>query len=385
MRENIVKKTAVNGKRSKGLSLVELLVSMAVGSIILSGAVIVYIDQLESSKRIAAYSQMQESGRVALDMIESDIHMSGFTGCFSTNDELNVVLGNSAPSSFQPQRGIQGWEAKNTVSGETLANVKTTTALVKSSNGNWTSTAGNNLDSLDLIPNSDILRIWSGGTSEYPVTSIITGGSEPIVTVTGGEDIKKNSFLILSDCTNADVIQACAAEAAGTDKKIKLGSSCSPGNLSTASLKTKMSQSPSLSILRGTTYLVSKSNGITRNPPSLFRAELNTDGSIGDLQEVVEGVESMQIVYGENLDGDNLKSVDAYVTADKVSDWENVISVRVTLLVQSVNNNLSQGPVPYVFNGVNYSGVSGNPAPADNRLRRVFTRTFTLRNRTLGS
>jgi type IV pilus assembly protein PilW len=43
-------------------------------------------------------------------------------------------------------------------------------------------------------------------------------------------------------------------------------------------------------------------------------------------------------------------------------------------------------PQTYVFNGVTYNGGAGNGAlPEDNRLRRVFTSTITLRNRAVGS
>ena len=373
-------------KKSAGLSLVELLVSMAVGLIIISGAIIVYIDQINSSKRIAAYSQLQESGRVALDMIERDLHMSAFTGCFSTNDEINNVLGDTLPGSFQPEQGIQGWEANDTPYSETIANVLSTTELVETNNGNWASSGGNSLDTLSAVPNSDILRVWSAGNTEFTVSAITTSGASPVLTATGSDKIEEGDFLILSDCTNADIVQACLLEEDGSNKKITLSEGCSPGNNNSISLKTNATQNPSLSILRGTAYIVSKANGVVRNPPSLFRAELNkAGGGVGDMMEVVEGVESMQILYGENLDGDNLQSVDAYVTADNVTDWANVISVRVTLLVQSINDNLSEGPTPYIFNGVTYSGVDDNPSPADNRLRRVFTRTITLRNRTLGS
>ncbi len=100
----------------------------------------------------------------------------------------------------------------------------------------------------------------------------------------------------------------------------------------------------------------------------------------------MEGIESLQILYGINADNDNKKTVDAYVVADDVGDWSLVISVRISVLVQSIEDGMMPAPQTYVFNGVTYNGGAGNRAlPEDNRLRRVFTSTITLRNRAVGS
>jgi len=372
-------------KKVRGVTLVELLVSMAIGGVILSGCVVVYLDQLQSSRRLTAYAHLQDSGRVALEILEQDLRMSAFTGCFSSNEEMNNTLANTFPASFQPEVGIQGWEAADTGPGETIVNVLSTTAVVESDNGSWETTGGNILDQITVIPNSDILRIWGVGETDMVVNSIIAG-TPNILTVDVTNEVDDDAILMLSDCQSVDIVQACDVTVTGTQTRISLGDSCSPGNNNSISLKSNPAQTPTLTTLRGTVYVVSKQNGLATNPPSLFRAELNSTGAVvGNLEEVVEGVESMQILYGENLDDDNFRSADTYVTADNVQVWENVVSVRISLLMQSVNDNLSQGVLPYVFNGVTYNGLEENPSASDNRLRRVFSRTISLRNRTLGS
>ncbi|WP_188150138.1 PilW family protein [Teredinibacter waterburyi] len=368
-----------------GLTLVELLVAMTVGAIVLAGGFRVYADQVQSSRRLQAYSHLQESGRVALDILEHDIRMAGFTGCFSTNTTINNTLNATFPSSFQPDRGIQGWEAKDTEDGKTIGNVSPTSALVKSNNGNWITSGGNSLEAVDVVANSDIIRIWGGGDSDIDIVSI-TSGANTVIEVPKTANIEEDAILMVSDCTNADIVQACGVADNGAKQKLTLSSGCSPGNDTSLKLKTDPGQDPSLTLLTGTIYLVSKHNSLTTNPPSLFRAQLNPNGAvIGAMEELVEGVESMQMLFGENINDDNLKSADAYVTADKVSDWTKVVSVRLSVLLQSIEDNLADGPAPYRFNGVNYNGESGNPSASDRRLRRVFTRTITLRNRTLGS
>jgi type IV pilus assembly protein PilW len=88
--------------------------------------------------------------------------------------------------------------------------------------------------------------------------------------------------------------------------------------------------------------------------------------------DLIEGVENMQILYGEDTNTDNWANY--YTTANNVVNWENVVSIRVSLLIISLDDNLAAQPLAYTFNGV-------TTTPTDRRLRRVFTSTFAIRNR----
>ncbi len=136
--------------------------------------------------------------------------------------------------------------------------------------------------------------------------------------------------------------------------------------------------------LQGISFYIGKRGNVATNPSALFRRESNAT-AVYAAQELIEGVESMQILYGLNLDNDYKKTVGAYVSANLVENWASVVSVRVSLLIQSVEDSLVASPQPYTFNGVVYDGSAGNGSlPADRRLRRVFTSTITLRNRAMG-
>ena len=93
----------------------------------------------------------------------------------------------------------------------------------------------------------------------------------------------------------------------------------------------------------------------------------------------------MQALYGVNMDNDVRNTVDSYLPADQVPDWTNVISIRITLLMQSIESGVVPAAQAYTFNGVTYDGGGGNGAlPGDTRVRRVFSSTINLRNRALG-
>ena len=91
------------------------------------------------------------------------------------------------------------------------------------------------------------------------------------------------------------------------------------------------------------------------------------------IMELADGVEDLQILYGEDTGGGN-EYADAYVSANNVANWANIRSVRVNLLLRSEDNITTQSRA-FTFMGANAN--TGN----DNRLRMVFSTTITLRNR----
>ncbi len=101
--------------------------------------------------------------------------------------------------------------------------------------------------------------------------------------------------------------------------------------------------------------------------PSLFKNE-------NSLNELIEGVEDMQILYGEDIDADD--TPDYYVPANQVVSMARVVSVRINLLVASAENNLSIASVDY-----RYNGSTVTPSAGDLRLRWQFSSTIALRNR----
>lgn len=103
-------------------------------------------------------------------------------------------------------------------------------------------------------------------------------------------------------------------------------------------------------------------------------------------QELVEGVQAMQILYGvcnTDTDGDNnFDSVGAppgYVTAANVAaaNWPNVCSVRIHLLLVSLENNVVTQPQTVFFPADTANAIN----PGDRCLRQAFSTTVRIRNR----
>lgn len=92
---------------------------------------------------------------------------------------------------------------------------------------------------------------------------------------------------------------------------------------------------------------------------------------------LIEGVENMQVLYGYDTDDTMRGTPEFYGVVDQVADLRRVVSVRVSLLLYSTDPFVLDVPASPMFN----NEVTNNIAPRDRRVRRVFTSTFTLRNR----
>jgi type IV pilus assembly protein PilW len=124
------------------------------------------------------------------------------------------------------------------------------------------------------------------------------------------------------------------------------------------------------------------------NQPSLYKTTqiTNVAGTITtNTDELIEGIENMQILYGVDTDPpiitDATQEVSGtpnyYVSADLVANnnnWDNVVAVQISLLAGTMDDNVTSQAVPYTYNGV-------TTTPTDNRMRRVYNATITLRNR----
>jgi type IV pilus assembly protein PilW len=91
---------------------------------------------------------------------------------------------------------------------------------------------------------------------------------------------------------------------------------------------------------------------------------------------MIEGVENMQILFGEDTAGADTIA-DTYVDAATVTNWDNVVSVRIALLMRTVEEDFSTelNTNTYDLLGTNFDPVD------DHRRRRVFTNTIQIRNR----
>lgn len=136
-------------------------------------------------------------------------------------------------------------------------------------------------------------------------------------------------------------------------------------------------------------FYIGVNNSGTR---SLYQMQLNvTNSGVASMvpNELIEGVQDMQIVYGEDMDAPGTPGygvVDPpYKDATDVVNWSNVLSVRINLLMNSLEDNLTTAlqtaNFPADTGDANKGGNVYTPASTDRRLRQSFSTTINIRNR----
>ncbi len=325
-------------RRQHGVTLVELMVALALGLLITVAMLKVYVDASRMYRFNEGLARVQENGRFALEFIRRDARVAGFWGCYS-----------DAPLTNQISATSDAW--LDVAAGHI---------------------AGTNDDGLN---NADSITFRSATGSGTLVNTAMTAASDS-VSVDSVATITSGMAALISDCDNGDIFQVTGisgtslAHAAGTNTNTS-------ANLS----KTYASGSRVYQAQQSTFCIALGADPLQ---PSLRRLTNPTSGqtcaSNGD--ELIEGVENMQILYGEDTDADSEGAngdgtANRYVPIGTASlDIDRVVSVRLSLLARSLNNNLTTEPSPYTFNG-----TAVTPGATDKYLRKVFTTTITLRNK----
>ena len=100
------------------------------------------------------------------------------------------------------------------------------------------------------------------------------------------------------------------------------------------------------------------------------------------LKKLVDGVDSIQVLYGINTGGDS-RSANQYVSAERVglnlSDWQDVRSVRISVLANSVITN-DATPATRQFALLDAAPLTVANLGNDRRSRQIFTTTIQLKN-----
>jgi len=110
-----------------------------------------------------------------------------------------------------------------------------------------------------------------------------------------------------------------------------------------------------------------------------YNIQLNAAGQPGlfcNNVELIEGVDSIQILYG--MDTDNIPDgvANSYIPADQLANrWARIVSVRLAVLANSITESSNvKTRNSYTLLGSNIAGFN------DNKTRRVFNTTIMLRN-----
>lgn len=371
------------GARQAGLTLIEILVAMALGLLLIAGVLQVFSGSSSSARMQEGVSRVQEGGRFSLELMKPDIRMAGLNslcgmGLPPPRNHVNINSPQFDPDIFNVNRPVFGWEFVGTAPADnySIASIEPGGVAINS----WQARdGGGNLRSLStllqnaVVPGSDVLLV----SSVRPVPNLSAVGNTPAnanaINLNAAHGTMQSSVLLVTDCVTSDLFQNPTNNNSTSFSRGNAGG-IAPGNRNMGSWSTTFGPTMQVYQVNNSVYYVGRRNA--NSEPGFFRRNFGTAGSAaGTAVELVEGVESMQVLYGIGIGEGGVGGIQNYVTANNVNDWAQVMAVRVSLLLRSgeqVDTVVDTRTFPA-------AGTVLQPV-ADRRYRQLFDSTVAVRN-----
>lgn len=351
----MVNNKQVIGKQ-KGLTLIEIMVALVIGSFLMLGAMGLFISNKRIYTEQDAMGRLQENARFAINLLVADLRTAGYLGCSDDASALNNSLPGSAAATslFNFDNPIEGSE----------------------NGGGWLPGA-----STDPVGSSDAITIRYVKpipTDEVVLSANMADGAAstaiPLTCATNcPTHFAATEAVAISDCASTDIFTITGVTA---NSLAHTGTALAKGYTTTAQMSRYVANRY---------YIAAGSNG-----PSLFRrtyaqdkSDIDSDSNTTEFllqnQELIEGVENMQIMYGVDSNADQI--ADSFVNATGVAGaggWGNIVSVKIALLLRTLNSDVNN---EVDTNTYDLLGTIINPTD-DQRRRRVYHTTVQIRNRT---
>ncbi len=323
--------------------MIELLCSVALSLLLLAGVVAMVSGSYTSYQNAERTTQLEERGWRALDILSRDIRGAGFGGCTRNPRFVGSSLNNSdaLPWAFL-DGAIRGYQAQ----GERWRPEAPEEFIPAAAQGS------------DIL----VLRVPKRGADPLRLRTDMANPEDDIEVHPMETGLQAHEIGLIYDCEARVYFQATSTSN-GVIRHDASGSQ-TPGNASD-SLGHPFRAGAEIIPVHTVIYYIRRDS-----PESDAKALWRKVGSNAP-EKLIEGVEQMQLQFGVDVSGDGV--IDHYVTAEAVSDWRGVYSVNVAILVAS-NDAQESGERSFQL-------LDEVVRAQDNRLRRVFSATTSLRNR----
>jgi len=388
-------------RRMAGLSLVELMIAMVIGLVVMLGVVQVFAASRESYRLSEGMARVQENSRFAMDTLQRELRMAGHFGC--VNDQahnlqspgsLQTTLSVAAHPVLDFNQSIQGYEATSTEPGTSITLAATPTvggnAYTPALPAEIAAALTNRVDGSDIV---SLRYLMPDGV---PVTAVAGTTQRPVFNFDASRlDVLRSGVTTpglygVADCLSATVFQARSVD----DSAASITFGDAPNN---ATLFTSLYTPGQTVLYRAESIVFYVGYDSTTAQSSLYRVRFsaNPSGALvaGAPEALVEGVENLQLLYGQDRRLSTTSPsgyIDRQGTAKQVQEslsdtaaaWRRVGAVQLGMIVSSPDRasaRQADGAAAMTTMGVTFT------APTDARMRGVYQTTVALRNRLYGN
>lgn len=348
-----------SGYSQSGLSLIELMIALLLGSLLTIGLVQIFTSNSQTFRTNNATSRVLESGRIAQDMLSHGIRNAGFFGCFPVTEMVNNL--DSTHSDYDP--ATHGFE---------------TLGVSAADSATYTERPSN------AVANTDFFHVTGVRRPGGIVTLTDKATTAKSLKVADAAGFESGDLAFMSNCENGDLFQiqqVASGSGTATIKAHISGGGAAPGNDLSANGPAGCSASgeclsrayePGTELFRAyaETYFIAEGQDEAN---ALFMRD--ADGST----ELAAGVEDMRVRFGT---GNAETGVQSWKKGADISSWGDVLALEVSLLISAPDQNVFDAPLEYCFPGWQ-DCVADNDLKtkaADRRAYRVYTFVSSIRN-----
>jgi len=334
--------------RQQGMTLIEIMIALLLGAFLLAGILQIFLSTKQTYRMQDNISRLQENGRFAMEFITRDLRMAGYFGCLGNVTAANI-------ENEMKDQSNTAWDVLTPLMG--YNDVDNTFAVFT-----------------NVVVNTDVIVMMGLAAGGTPLISPFSNSAQMFVDPNFNADCPAGSattchegeILMVTDCSQGTIFQTTqTTNIGGTPAGVNIVHSANntftPGNAAPATFTRTYGQGSQIARLLTYGYYI-RQNAAAQ--PSLYRSTLvvtsNEDNAFG-AEELVEGIENLQILYGEDTDTPKDGTPNYYVDADNVADMDDVVGLRIVLTARTMDANLTN--------------------TGDGRLRRTFSTTILLRNR----
>lgn len=336
----------------RGTSLVEVLVTLVLGLVVSAGAIAMVISNREAYRSTEALSRIQESTRMAFELMSRDLRAVGINACNGGRSRVLNLLADPSTRWWSnwsdTTRGLRGF---NNTEASTAAIIGT--------------------EERQRVTGTDLVETIHGGTAAMSVS--VHNDATSTLTLATPHTLASGDLVVLCDFENSAIFQVSAVDASTNAVVHDIGTG-SPSNCSSGlAFRTPLTCDAGTGVrkvfppgsqlmrLQAAAWFVGNNGrgGNTNSPTSLYRVSVgNNLGSAQPVaEEIVEGVRDMQITY--RLPGGD------YVSANNITAlnrWNEVVAIQIQLDIDAPD-----------------TGTATNAVGA--RLTRRISHVVNLRNR----
>lgn len=360
-------------RQPHGFSLIELMVAITIALIVSAAVTAIFVSSKKAYETQDKLARVQENGRFAMHYLMQDIRTAKHMGCLK--NVVGVVRNNLSTTAndfnFGSVTGTNAFGVDPRIQPTDPLALPIEGIDNYATGSTWSPSGSNALPtSPPPTPASDMLTVRRAVTVARVTAAMASENTA--VTVDSVNLLQQNQIVLIANCNAGDVFQISALNT--TTNTLQHGmvgdANFTPGNWTTEFAKAygNADGAEILQLVTRTYYVAPGASGLV---PSLWRQENGTPPV-----ELVEGIESLQILYGVR-NGPSKQPVQ-YLPAGGVTDWGNVVSVKIGVLARTSTESFGDtNTMTYNVNGAALGPFN------DRNERRVFEATISLRSMAL--